>query len=106
MIHEATFEDSMHGDAVSKRHSTVGEALAVAREAEARMTILTHFSQRYPTIPALSEGQQLGRVGIAFDGLQVGLRSTVNGLWALTGVVSKLFAKEQEDGALQEPPLP
>lgn len=48
MIHEATFEDDLADHAVSKRHSTSGEALAVAGEAAAGCTILTHFSQRYP----------------------------------------------------------
>ena len=48
MIHEATFEDDLADHAVSKRHSTSGEALAVAGEAAAECTILTHFSQRYP----------------------------------------------------------
>ena len=53
LIHEATFADGMEADAVVKRHSTVGEALQVAKEMNAKTTILTHFSQRYPKIPII-----------------------------------------------------
>lgn len=56
MIHEATFEDDLADHAVSKRHSTSGEALAVAGEAAAGCTILTHFSQRYPKAVATGKG--------------------------------------------------
>ncbi|TYZ60702.1 hypothetical protein PybrP1_004719 [[Pythium] brassicae (nom. inval.)] len=51
LIHEATFDDALASDAVSKRHSTVGEALEVARQMRAREVVLTHFSQRYPKLP-------------------------------------------------------
>ena len=51
LVHEATFEDGMEAEAAVKRHSTVGEALRVAVQMEARCTVLTHFSQRYPRIP-------------------------------------------------------
>lgn len=53
LIHEATFADGMEADAVLKRHCTVGEALQVAKNMNAKTTILTHFSQRYPKIPLL-----------------------------------------------------
>uniref|UniRef100_K3WRS3 ribonuclease Z n=1 Tax=Globisporangium ultimum (strain ATCC 200006 / CBS 805.95 / DAOM BR144) TaxID=431595 RepID=K3WRS3_GLOUD len=51
LIHEATFDDSMEEDAVKKKHSTVGEALTIARQMRATEVILTHFSQRYPKLP-------------------------------------------------------
>ena len=38
--------------AVRRRHSTTEEALEVAASSGAYRTILTHFSQRYPKIPA------------------------------------------------------
>ncbi|KAI5289815.1 hypothetical protein KEM52_000648, partial [Ascosphaera acerosa] len=53
LIHEATFEDDMGADAVAKRHSTVSEALDIARQMRARNLILTHFSQRYQSVPNL-----------------------------------------------------
>ena len=49
LVHEATFDDSRRDDARKKRHSTIGEALKVAKDMGVRgFTVLTHFSQRYP----------------------------------------------------------
>ena len=53
LIHEATFGDNMARDAVEKSHSTVGEAVGVGAAMGAHVTLLTHFSQRYATLPAL-----------------------------------------------------
>ncbi|PFH63131.1 hypothetical protein XA68_17775 [Ophiocordyceps unilateralis] len=49
LVHECTFGDdpSMQAHAVAKKHSTLEEALQVAREMGASRTLLTHFSQRY-----------------------------------------------------------
>ncbi|KAJ8603548.1 hypothetical protein CTAYLR_004867 [Chrysophaeum taylorii] len=57
LVHEATFSDDRKADAISKRHSTVSEALEVARRIEPRATVLTHFSQHLfargaPPVPA------------------------------------------------------
>jgi ribonuclease Z len=52
MIHEATFDDSMTAEAKQKDHSTTAEALEVGKKAHAKHVILTHFSQRYPKMPA------------------------------------------------------
>lgn len=54
LVHEATFEDELAADAVAKRHSTLSEALGVARDAGAYRALLTHFSSRYPKIPVLA----------------------------------------------------
>lgn len=54
LVHEATFDDGMEGDAIAKKHSTTGEALGVAIKMKAKNLILTHFSQRYQKIPVLS----------------------------------------------------
>lgn len=53
LIHEATFDDEMEGDALAKKHSTTGEALTVASLMRAKNVILTHFSQRYQKIPVM-----------------------------------------------------
>ena len=53
LIHEATFDDALSGDAEAKRHSTTREAIGVGLEMRAKRIILTHFSQRYSKIPAL-----------------------------------------------------
>ena len=50
LLHEATFDDALAGDAACKRHCTTSEAVEVGRRMRARHVILTHFSQRYPAI--------------------------------------------------------
>lgn len=55
LVHEATFDDGLEGDAMAKKHCTTGEALAVAAMMGAKNVILTHFSQRYQKIPVLSD---------------------------------------------------
>lgn len=54
LVHEATFDDGMEGDAMAKKHCTTGEAVGVALKMQAKNLILTHFSQRYQKIPVLS----------------------------------------------------
>ncbi|KIW54931.1 hypothetical protein PV05_07254 [Exophiala xenobiotica] len=54
LVHEATFDDGLEGDARAKKHCTTGEAVGVALGMKAKNLILTHFSQRYQKIPVLS----------------------------------------------------
>lgn len=53
LVHEATFDDDMQGDARAKKHSTMSEAIGVASAMGAKRLILTHFSQRYQKLPNL-----------------------------------------------------
>lgn len=77
IIHEATFENEMVRDARAKRHSTIQEALDVARRAGAARVILTHFSQRYPKFPKLDYHElERSGVGVAFDGFAIPLEAT------------------------------
>lgn len=76
LIHEATFEPALVGEARKKRHSTTTEAMDVARRMGAYRTVLTHFSQRYPKCPegVLEECQRGGSsFAVAFDGMCVPL---------------------------------
>ena len=57
LVHEATFDDEMQGDAIAKKHSTISEAVGVGVEMGARRIILTHFSQRYSKIPTMGDLQ-------------------------------------------------
>ncbi|XWW97491.1 hypothetical protein V2A60_005475 [Cordyceps javanica] len=57
LVHECTFDDDMQDHAKFKMHSTMGEALGVAREMQARRTLLTHFSQRYGKAGALQPSE-------------------------------------------------
>ncbi len=47
LIHEATFDDDLHSNAVEAGHSTASEAAIIAREADVKMLVLTHISPRY-----------------------------------------------------------
>lgn len=101
LIHEATFEDGMEAEAVLKRHSTVGEALSVARDMQALCIVLTHFSQRYPRIPPASNCEKESdspslKVVFAFDHMQLtpgnlGLASRI------TPAVRLLYPENAED---------
>ncbi|KAA0160582.1 hypothetical protein FNF28_05418 [Cafeteria roenbergensis] len=79
LIHEATFSDAMAEDASRKRHSTVGGALGVARQARPGVTVLTHFSQRYSHMTSAakiadsadSSAPGSGPVLLALDGMQL-----------------------------------
>lgn len=53
LIHEATFDDGLVGDARAKNHCTTSEALLVAEAMAAKAVVLTHFSQRYQNMPVI-----------------------------------------------------
>lgn len=57
LIHEATFDDELVGDAKAKKHSTTSEALGIGARMYAKAVVLTHFSQRYQKIPVLQTVQ-------------------------------------------------
>ena len=58
LIHETTFDDDDQGkqNAIAKRHSTVLEAIEVAKQMDAHICLFTHFSQRYPNLPKSATG--------------------------------------------------
>lgn len=66
LIHEATFEDQLTGEAIEKNHATTTEAIQSAVNMKAKFLMMTHFSQRYPKIPVFD--QRYGpTTGVAFD---------------------------------------
>ncbi|XP_075230593.1 ribonuclease Z [Lycorma delicatula] len=72
LIHEATMEDELVREACLKMHSTTSGAIEIGNKMKAKFTILTHFSQRYATLPRFNENFKEG-VGIAFDNMRVRL---------------------------------
>ncbi|CAK7215560.1 hypothetical protein SBRCBS47491_002522 [Sporothrix bragantina] len=78
LLHESTFDDELKGEALAKKHSTMGEALGVGRDMGARRVLLTHFSQRYPKIPVFNASDNNNvaaemQVLVAFDQMCVRL---------------------------------
>lgn len=71
LIHEATFDDNLIIQAQNKRHSTISEAREVGIKMNSKLTILTHFSQRYPQIhPSQIESDT---IKLAYDFLRISL---------------------------------
>lgn len=95
LVHEATFEDAMHAEAVAKRHSTTREAVAAGTNAGAYRTLLTHFSQRYPKIPIISDSHG-DTTAIAFDGLVFSLADLPH-LPAFLPALRALFPADHEE---------
>lgn len=75
LLHEATFDDNELNMSITKKHSTVSEAVMVGRDIDAIRLLLTHFSQRYDHVPTLDveSARYDGRmnIGFALDGMKV-----------------------------------
>jgi ribonuclease Z len=60
LVHEATYTDDMAEEATARGHSTAAGAARVARAAEARRLLITHFSPRYDDpAPLLAEARAI-----------------------------------------------
>jgi ribonuclease Z len=60
LIHEATYTAEHTEEAQNYGHSTAAQAATIAREANAKSLLLTHFSTRYPDVsPLLDEAQAI-----------------------------------------------
>ncbi|KAH8815748.1 tRNA processing endoribonuclease-like protein Trz1 [Xylogone sp. PMI_703] len=96
MIHEATFDDELSGDAIAKKHSTTSEALDVGKQMEARRILLTHFSQRYQKIPVMEkDGDKDQAAIVAFDYMRVKVKDMAK-LESFRPALLKLY-EEKED---------
>ncbi|KHN77285.1 Ribonuclease Z [Toxocara canis] len=72
LIHEATFEDDHERDAALKKHSTMKQAVDVGVRMRAKHILLSHFSARYPKVPALPQYlDEVGNISVAVDNLSV-----------------------------------
>jgi ribonuclease Z len=104
LIHECTFDDELGGDAIAKKHSTLGEALDVGRRMEARRILLTHFSQRYPKLPTVNDRKLKAGTGrdvevlFAFDMMRVKLGEFKQAKAYLPALRELLQEGERDDG--------
>jgi len=102
LIHEATFEDGHENDAHRKKHSTIGQAIGVAKTMNAKHLILSHFSARYPRMTYISDLMlSSGNVGVAFDNMVVPFNKHQL-LPLLLPVYTQLFKKELEELSVKE----
>ena len=100
LIHEATFDDELQGDAYAKKHSTTAEAIEVGRQMNARRILLTHFSQRYQKIPVMESREGKAQVVIvAFDYMRVKIGDIAK-VEAFKPALMKLF--EEKDKEVEE----
>ncbi|KAK3824590.1 MAG: beta-lactamase-like protein [Benniella sp.] len=97
LLHEATFEDDKKHLAVVKKHSTTQEAIMVGEGMEARHTLLTHFSQRYPKIPQIDSENKATVIGVCFDQMTVRLGQIAQ-LPKFLPALQVLFSDEAEEG--------
>jgi ribonuclease Z len=96
LIHEATFDDELQGDAYAKKHSTTSEALGIGKKMGARRILLTHFSQRYQKIPVMDSHGGKDQVAIvAFDYMKIKLGDFAK--LALFEPAMRELYKEKED---------
>ena len=61
-------QDLIQEDASYKKHSTMGEAVDIAKRMEAKHVILTHFSSRYCRTPPIPDYLiEAGNISVASD---------------------------------------
>lgn len=96
LIHEATFDHRLMDDARIKRHSTSREAIQVGKDMSAKFTILTHFSQRLPKIPYITDDFD-EKVGFAFDNLSIKCPSQYARFPIMIPVLVNVFKKSLTD---------
>jgi hypothetical protein len=88
---------TLKADAVSKRHSTVSEAVALSLGTmQVHRCVLTHFSQRYPKLPDLPP-RVSSRVLVACDLLSVTLGQLAWAPAAVLPVLRCLFSSSDDD---------
>ncbi len=104
LLHEATFDDDDIGkkEAIRKRHSTVKEAISVAKQVVPDSVLLSHFSQRYPK---LAPGHQVnGDLPVAqypsasaYDGMLIKLTHNLSAILPTLGSLCTRIISNEED---------
>ena len=76
LVHDASFAEEEAQRAADTGHSTVGQAAAVAREAEVKLLALVHISSRYHVGKVLDEAKEVFQPSVAprdFDLIEIPL---------------------------------
>ena len=89
-VHEATFDDSLAGEAKLRQHCTISQAISCFQESKSKYAILTHFSQRYPKFPEFIESYS--NVSLAFDGMHA-LLDDLDSLSHFHNAIESFFMK-------------
>jgi ribonuclease Z len=74
LVHDASFAEEEAQRAADTGHSTVGQAAAVAREAEVKLLALVHISSRYHVKAVLEEAREVFEPALAprdFDTVEI-----------------------------------
>lgn len=74
LVHDASFSEEEAQRALATGHSTVGQAAAVAREAEVKMLAAVHISSRYHVGTVLKEAEEIFEPTVAprdFDLIEI-----------------------------------
>jgi ribonuclease Z len=74
LVHDASFSEEEAQRAADTGHSTVGQAAAVAREAEVKLLALVHISSRYHVGKVLEEAREVFEPALAprdFDLIEI-----------------------------------
>lgn len=90
LIHEATFENTLLDRAQQTKHCTISQAIEQSVKMNAKYTVLTHFSQRYPILPWI-DGDLAANIGIAFDNMEL-VEEDLSKLSALHPRMKTMFA--------------
>jgi len=113
LVHEGTFEDGYEDDALYKKHSTMLQAVNVGKAMNAKHTILTHFSARYPKVPSLPDYLDENGVSVAMDNLVVSMEDLhklpkMNNAYRLLyeEELFEILKKNQQRGLRQPGPPP
>eukprot|EP00111_Clytia_hemisphaerica_P001366 TCONS_00003881-protein len=97
LIHEATLEDEMFEDALTRKHSTTSQALDVAHQMKAKNLVMTHFSQRYPRIPKLKNTPITSHCAIAFDHMELSLEDVPKFQHYIPKIVQMFDLREKDE---------
>jgi ribonuclease Z len=101
LVHDASFAEEEAQRAADTGHSTVGQAAAVAREAEVKMLALVHISSRYHVGKVLEEAREVYAPTLAprdFDLVEIPFPERGDPELIANGARERAVAEEEASG--------